>query len=165
MNLEALVDAILNSSSEDWTKIERPVFLQDHHLITEYKNKENVSRVGNIEEHSMLYTLKDNLSVSIATGLKHLENFAADWYKKFPDATASSDYVDLMWNGRPVYREIVVWVDGGRCPMPAPLLGTLDVPERKADFFGLLDELGGVGEYPNYFARAGFSRVSARWPD
>ena len=89
MDIETYIDTVLASQRDDWQSVHSPIFLEGH-------------------EH--LVVLKTNLEISIATGLKHLDDFNEEWIAAgaWPDNHAFSEYVDMLWNGRPVRREVRV---------------------------------------------------------
>jgi hypothetical protein len=162
VDFQSYLKRIVESHVDDWLAVHRPVFLQDHQFGT----ASGVSGVLNIEEHHAVYTLKDDLSISIATGLPWDSDreFHEDWAKDFPDSRATADFVDLCWSGRPIHRAIRVIVDGGRAGLPVPRHGTLDIPFTQNALFRLIDHLGGASEYDRYFNRAGFTEVNEPWP-
>lgn len=159
MNIQAYLDTVLQTTEQDWFSVERPVFLQDLQQVSSADKTWIV-----VQEHDRIHTLKSNLSMSIAVGLPHRDRFQVDWARKFPDENASSEYVDLLWCGRPFIREIRVIVDGGRAGLPIPLPGTMDVPERRVDLFRLVEELAGGSDFDRYFAGAGLRSVKVPWP-
>ncbi len=164
MNIHAYISAITSSDASDWLSVSRPVFLQDHIFGS------IGGQVGliDIAEHHSLYTLKTNLSISVAAGLpwdsEPNQFFEEDWTRNFPDSQASADYVDLCWNGRPIHRSIRVLVDGARCGLPAPIAGTPNVPKAQNDVFRLVEKISGGTDYDRYFSRAGLLEVGVDWP-
>jgi hypothetical protein len=162
MNLEELLSKIENSEPFEWNSISRPTFAQD---------MQQVSGGGNpvpwveIDEHHSLMVLRSDLSISIAIGLTHLENFHEDWATGFPDQRASSCWVDFRYNGVPVLRELRVLVDGARAGLPVPTHGTLEIPERQYAIWKLIDSVIGSGNFSEYFKRAGLKTVEADWPE
>ena len=145
MDIRSFVDAILNSKPTDWLRVDAPA----------------LTAVG----HDELLTLKDNLSVSIASGAVHMQDYPEDWARSFPDASASSEYVDLLYNGMVIHREIVVLVDGGRCSLPQPLPRTSEIPRRRYEFVRIIQALTNPtgADYDDYVKRAGLTPVDAPW--
>jgi hypothetical protein len=162
VQFDDFVQTIVDSEGADWVRIDRPVFLQSLDW-GRFGGSANDEVVG-LSEHSQLATLRTDLSISIARGLERGASFREPWTDRFPDTHATSGYVDLLWNGRTVYRTAEVHVDGGRASLPIPNLEGLGVPKRQYILFQLLDELFGSGEFENYFRMAGFSIVESPWP-
>ena len=48
------------------------------------------------------------------------EKLSLDWAERFPDRTVTGSWVDVLWNGSLVDRQIVFNADGGRVTLPAP---------------------------------------------
>jgi hypothetical protein len=162
MDFNTYLNTITDSDPQEWLSVHRPVFLQDHQFGT----AGGVSGVLDIQEHHAVFTLKSDLSISIATGLPwdSGREFQEDWAMGFPDKRATADYLDLCWNGRPIYRAIRVLVDGARAGLPVPRAGTLEIPETQNTLFRLVDQIGGAHEYDRYFSMAGFTEVNEPWP-
>ena len=99
MTLREYENLIVDTSENDWTKIScwgggsGPSFLNKFDVWTsgsgEFENLE-------IDSHSEYYSLKNDLLVSVACGIKHNDNFREDWANKFPDSHASSSFVDFF---------------------------------------------------------------------
>jgi hypothetical protein len=117
------------------------------------------------DEHAVL---KNHIAVTLAWGMDDKANFQEDWATAFPDARASSAFVDVFYNGSRVYRDSYVIVDGGRAFLPMP-----PSPEdlRIAPAYSALIELiaaltRGLCEYARYFQRASFLRTDdLAWPN
>ena len=149
MDLESYMKVIENTEKDDWVTIDGQVFL-------------NPGSDG--ETHTQLATLRSDMSISIATGLSHLKEFKEKWTNNNPNPSASSDYIDFLWNGRPVVRKLGVWVDGGRGLLPVPSLDDLSVSHREVSIFRLLNELFGSKQFARYMASAKLTPVSRAWP-
>lgn len=173
MTLEEYKDLILSASLEDWNNIgcwgagTGPSFRDSFSVWTkgagEFHNIE-------IDSHCEVYSLKKNLSVSVACGIKHNDDFIEDWANSFPDTRASSAFVDFFYNNQLVYRDIYVSVDGGRCRIPLPdmkfnssthQVEKLTIPREKYKFFKLLNGLG--NDYESYFHRTKIEVVDEPW--
>lgn len=159
MDFAAYMDAIIASDEGEWLCVARPVFLQDCQEMSGPSG-----HWVEVAGHHSLYTLRTNLSIAIAVGLPHRDDFADAWVKGFPDTKARSHFIDLLWCGRPIHRLIGVAVDGGRATLPLPIGDTLEVPKRAATFFKLLDGISGGDVFADYFKMAGFSPVDVAWP-
>lgn len=174
MKLDDFLKNIINSKVEDWTVIScwggsGPSFLNQFRVgITgsgEFQSLE-------IESHSMIASYKNNLSIMIAWGLKHNDNFIEEWANDFSDQRAASDFVDFFYNGVLVLREIIVSVDGGRCYLPLPKLEIdgkskkvtrLYVSKHKSKFVDMLNKLSSTYDYENYLSRSGIETVDGQW--
>jgi hypothetical protein len=116
MDFRTYLDLILRSRPNDW-------------LVVQHQDPDG---------HNEFLTFKNDLAISIAMGLPHLDDFQEAWVEVFPDKKASSAWVDLRWNGLPVLRVIGVNVDGARCMLPAADRAELTVPKTKSNLFELL---------------------------
>ncbi|WP_311273562.1 MULTISPECIES: hypothetical protein [unclassified Rhizobium] len=161
MKLDDFLNIVATSSSYDWTKIERPVFLQSLSQIS--GNGQPVPWLE-VDEHHTLLSYKNDLRISIATGLKHRASFSELWANGNPDPHASSDWVDFLYNGRPVLRELIVWVDGGRSGLPVPRPSSNKIPDRQYQIWRLINDLTAGGDFDRYFKSAGFEILSELWP-
>ncbi|WFU71095.1 hypothetical protein [Bradyrhizobium sp. CB2312] len=162
MTLDQFFKVIEESEASDWTSIGRPVFAQDMQQVS--GGGQTVPWVE-IDEHHSLISFRKDLSISIATGLTHREEFFEDWAQAFPDKHASSDWVDFRYNGVPVFRALRVLVDGGRAGLPCPPPGSVEVPQRQYQIYRLIDEVIGSGRMFDYFNRAGLQTVALHWPN
>jgi hypothetical protein len=111
MKLEEMLSMIENSDAGDWNSIDRPTFAQD---IQQVSGGGNPVRWVEIDEHHSLMVLRTDLSISIALGLSHSDDFSEDWACGFADKRATSSWVDFRYNDVPVLRELRVLVDGAR---------------------------------------------------
>ena len=160
MDVRNYVDTVLASRSEDWLRVDAPIFLQDVRQQIYAVAGQPAQSAITVSGHDELLTLKSNLSIAMAVGMSHMEDYAGDWALQFPDRAASSEYVDLLWNGMVIHREIVVNVDGGRCVLPLPAPRTSKVPRRRYEFVRLVHALTGpTADYDDYAARAGLTAV------
>jgi hypothetical protein len=124
---------------------------------------------GEFSEHFARAAYRPDISIGLAWGIRDNEDYREGWANNFDDERAERFLVDIFYNGMLVDREYVVVVDGGRCYLPHPELGTLRVRRWDYEFVRLLDELraasgvgGGIGdpspsEFESYFRRAGLS--------
>src|SRR3954453_15501568 len=107
MTFHEYMAAVLASSPADWLRVDRPTCLQD--LGTTQFGVDPRQQIIEIQEHHTVLTLRNDLSVGIALGLPHLRHFKEPWAQNFPDPDASSSWLDFLWNGRPVHRELRVF--------------------------------------------------------
>lgn len=177
MKLDEFLKNIIHSKIEDWTVIScwggnsGPSFLNQFIVWNsgsgEFQNLE-------IESHSMVASYRNNLSIMIAWGLKHNDNFIEEWANNFSVQRAASDFVDFFYNGALVLREIIVSVDGGRCYLPLPKLEfdnkgkkvtRLYVSKYKSRFVEMLNKFSSTYNYNyrNYLSQSGIEVVDERW--
>lgn len=142
MDFRTYMDTVMRSSPADW-------------LVMQHNDP---------DAHNEFLTLKNDLSISIAMGLPHLNSFKEAWVDVFADQHASSSWIDLRWNGLPILRVLGVNVDGTRCMLPAADRATLFVPKAQSEFFELLDGIVGNGDYRRYFKQAAFTETPDAWP-
>lgn len=175
MRLEDYLQEVINSNEEDWSVIScwgagsGPSYL-DQFTVWNKGNKEfhNIE----IESHSMVASYKKNLSISIAWGLRHNDNFIEEWANKFPDSKAMSSYLDFFYNGVLVLREIIVSVDGGRCYLPLPkreiddtnyTTKRLYISNVKSDFVRMLNSFSNTRDYERYLKESGIELINGSW--
>lgn len=173
MTLEEYKKLITGAALEDWTTIgcwgagSGPSYRDAISVWTkgggEFHNIE-------IDSHAEIFSLKSNLSVSVACGITHNDDFVEEWANSFPDKHASSSFVDFFYCNQLVYRDIYVVVDGGRCRIPLPEMKfnektheveLLSVPREKYEFYRLLNGTG--YDYDSYFERTGIVVVDEPW--
>jgi len=175
MTLREYAAEILQSSHDDWTvnvcwgSGSGPSY---HDRISVWTT--GTGKFSNIEvkSHSTLASLKTNLSIGIAWGFPHNEDFKESWANSFPDEHAASAYVDFFYNGTLIFRDVYVSVDGGRAMIPLPdrefdpvthEVRRLTVPLDKHKFFRLLDRLEKVSDFDRYFGQTRIQIVESPW--
>ena len=168
MNLPELVGRIVGSSREDWHLIADAPSYRDHLQFYEtYDGQPNVLHVA--AHHSVAVYVRD-VSITMAWGLKWLEDFKEDWCKNFPDPKAHGGFVDVFFNNALVYRTAYVWVDGIHFPLPRHTKGKeLEVDKRACEFMEVIDSMGRAArpaydKYQSDLRRAGFTVVDKEWP-
>lgn len=144
MTYDEMLSLITRSSRDDWTYIEEPKV------------------VGGGNYGQAMY--RHDLAVGLRWGRTHLEDFHASWVEAFSDATTSSEWVLLLYNGEPVDQVLRVVVDGGRVGLPAPRPGDESRPvERwKYELLRVVQEIAAPGyadEYAGYADSAGFTII------
>lgn len=108
-------------------------------------------------------TVFHRYDVNLTVGSSHdgedvqQEDFHEPWANKFPDARATGYYYNVKYGNTVVARVILVSVDGGRALLPAPGIGTKEVPDFEWAIAEIFDALGTLHEYAG---RAGFTRKS-----
>lgn len=173
MDLREYEKLIVDTSEEDWTKIScwgagsGPSFYNKFDVWTTGSGKfENLE----IDSHSEYFSLKKDLLVSVACGIKSNDDFLEDWANKFSDSHASSYFVDFFYSGVLVYRDLCVSVDGGRASLPLPKIifnkeknkiEKLVISKNRYEFFKLINNYR--QDYDNYIKDAGFELIDSEW--
>jgi hypothetical protein len=171
MTLQEYFDRLLKTGREDWTVI------ACWGASSGPSYRERIEAEGThvqVEAHSTVASLKSDLQVSLAWGFPHMRNFEEEWANSFPDRKASSHFLDFLFNGVLVFREVYVAVDGGRCMLPLPDPQTVPTPETKeitgceisfdqCTFFRLLNSLESNVDFDDYVRRAGIRVVEKPW--
>ncbi|GED14806.1 hypothetical protein [Aneurinibacillus migulanus] len=176
MNLTEFMDKVLTAQKEDWTINvcwgggSGPSYYNN---ITVWKTGDDEFHSLDIDSHSTVASLKTDLSISLAWGMEHRDNFMEEWANKFPDPKATSSFIDFFYNGTLVYRDIYVTVDGGRVSIPLPdreiddktyEVTRYSIPKKKYELFKLINGSGSTYDYDNYIQRAGIEIVDDKWP-
>lgn len=175
MNLKAYLYEIVNAGIKDWSVIScwgagaGPSYLNK---FTVWNSGQDEFRNLEIDSHAMIASYKKNLSISIAWGLEHNDNFIEEWANGFSNPKATSEYVDFFYNGILVLREIIVSVDGGRCYLPLPKqeidTGTrtvtrLYVSKEKSEFVRMLNNFSSGRDYDLYLKQSGIDINDGDW--
>lgn len=175
MNLNEYLNEIMGSSVDDWTVIScwgagsGPSYL-DKFIV--WNTGDDKFHNIEINSHSMVASYKKNLSISIAWGLEHNNDFREDWANDFPDSKAMSSYIDFFYNGVLVYRDIIVSVDGGRCYIPLPNMEfdekthkiiDLSVTWQQYEFIKMINKFESSCDYDSYFSRTNIKLIEESW--
>jgi hypothetical protein len=169
MTLEELLNEITSSEPEDWHTIgcfgsgAGPSYRNKLTFFNVYEGQPNILFS---DSHTTVAVYKPNLSITMAWGLECSKEFKEEWATKFPDPSASVDFVDIFYNSALVYRDYYVVVDGGRAYLPMPNYpNDLSVPRRYSAFIKLIDRLvGRTSDYDRFFNQAGLKIVDSEWP-
>jgi hypothetical protein len=98
MRLDELRNKILGSDPADWEQLDPQGLPEGHDERAIYRP-----------------------DVAIGLGWGHgRDDFSADWVKKFPNPSAHSEYIALLYNGVVVAQEMAVRADGARYLLPFP---------------------------------------------
>lgn len=143
MEVAQIIDIVLDSSVDDWRLI-------------------NNWRLDTTPDDGTYWlgraSFQPEASIGLVWGQPLVEDFKEDWANANPDPKASSFSVFVTWNGSPVYDDYLVVVDGGRCYMSPPEVGSTNVPQHRYRLARLLDSIGhGISEFETYFERSGLS--------
>jgi hypothetical protein len=113
-----------------------------------------------IEAHHARATYRRDISLGLAWGLPYERGapWEEEWTAQFPDPKIRGYWADIVWNGTPIDRVLLLSVDGGRAFLPAPPFGTMAVHELNFDVARLVDGLTGrLSEFHSYFTRSGIT--------
>jgi hypothetical protein len=169
MTLAELFTKILSSNPGDWNVIpcagggSGPSYGSKFTFADE---RDGQRFVLDEDSHSSVAAFRPDLSITMAWGLSHSDDFEEPWANGFPDKRASSSFFDVFYNNALVYRGVYVMVDGGRAKLPLPKSrADLVVPVRYSFLVRLLDQLDGYStDYTDYFRRAGFKNSEVECP-
>lgn len=106
MEFAKLMDQVAQSHAADWV-------LLDHGDLDNMIDGE-----GNY--HRAVF--RGDVSLSLNWGRTRQENCSFPWTKNFPDKSASTSLVDILWENSVVFRVALVLVDGARAYLPLPAL-------------------------------------------
>jgi hypothetical protein len=101
VTLDEALKAYFDSSAGDWHHVTAPLVPGTH-------------------AHEALYVFKPDVSLVVADGFHEEERHVWEWVEIYADRSAHNFYIDLLYNGVPIYRELAVSVDGGRAQLPSP---------------------------------------------
>ncbi len=169
MNLAQLMSIVVGSQEKDWNHIvcwgsDSGPSYRDHFKFWELRNGQ--PNILHVESHSDIAVYLHDVSITLAFGLKWIDDFKEAWTEKFPDPHASGSYADVFYHGALVFRTEYVTVDGGRTKLPLPpRRDRFDVPKAYAQFIRLLDSFGKASSFDTDFRRVGMSVSDTPWPD
>ena len=165
MRLADLLEMICQSDPTHWNSIDPPYAKYVTHLevVRESIQAESFG-------HYALWVYVDDIQISVALSEeldRHGAEYQAEW-NTFPDKRINEHFLDVIYNGQIVYREVVLGVDGGRALLPSPKLETIDtgqmwhepftntVTELQFELAQFLARVQGNREFDGYFKQAGF---------
>jgi len=122
--------------------------------------------VAPAQSHDQQAVLRSDIATTMAWGMECNAEFHEVWATVWPDARASSAYVDVFRHGSLVYSDVFVIVDGGRAYLPMPeSADALRVAPAYAALIELLAALTtGLSDYGQYFRRTGMKFANLPWP-
>jgi hypothetical protein len=176
MTFEEVIETITTSEPDEWWSEacwganSGPSY---HYQPEFWELIDGDTNVLKVNAHSNVAAYKLDVSITMAWGLKLLDNFKEEWANKFPDPSASSRYLDIFYNNALIFREVYVTVDCGRAKLPLPdrkwdekkeKIVALNVPTRRCRLIKLVDSLEYISQFDDYFKRAGFTVVDEDWP-
>lgn len=144
MTLQELFHKIISSEPDDW----------------------HAEELRNEDGHAWIATLKSDIDIQIQWGRACVREFEEAWTQKFPNREASSEYAEVLYRGHVVLSDVYVSVDGGRALLPMPTIRTLEVPQQRLFFVGLLNALSRNDpmQFPLYIRTAGIVETYDDWP-
>jgi len=166
MTLDDLHRICVGSEPDDWRVIDRgPQLLlpEAHSWIND-----DTGQHEQFESHLYRAAYKPNLSIGLAWGMPYLDRFEAPWANRFPNPSASSHLLDILYNGMLVDRHPRIYVDGSRAGLPLPEMEHIDdnatvtnlrITRWQYRFFALIDQLEGKAEFQRYVEWATFEIV------
>jgi hypothetical protein len=158
MRLDEVLTAVRGSATSHWNKMScwgagcGPSYRYQF-AVSESHNQPNSVF---IDSHPYAAAYRPNLSITMAWGLDSNKNFREEWANQFPDPQASSEFVDIVFNGALVFRLMYVTVDGGRAFLPLPEPNGATVSEEEYDLVRVIHELTNGVPFDDYFSRAKF---------
>jgi hypothetical protein len=168
MTLIELMSVVCSSQPEEWNHIvcwgasSGPAY---HDHLQFYEAFDGSKHVLHVSSHTNVIAYIPDVSVTVAYGLKWMDDFREPWVTQFPDPKATSSFADVFYNGALVFRTEYVTVDGGRTMLPLPRSRTsLAIPESQAQFVHLLDRFGKRSSFDLDFVRAGMTLSNDSWP-
>ncbi len=176
MTFEDVIETIASSEPDEWWSEacwganSGPSY---HYQPEFWDLIDGATNVLKVESHSNVASFKPDVSITMAWGLKCLDDFREEWANKFPDPKASSCFLDIFYNNALIFRDVYVNVDCGRAKLPLPdrkwdeekkKVTALNVPERRHRLIKLVDSLEYVSRFDYYFQSAGFTIVDEKWP-
>jgi hypothetical protein len=127
MQYDDLVRTVLNSQPKDWQDIGHPVWPQYLSYGTVRRDGE-LSDWISVREHSQGWVLRSNVQIQLAFGLESGDELSFDW-PPLPDPKVIGRHVEIKFNGQPVFRDMLISVDGRRCVLPLPASETINDEE------------------------------------
>lgn len=165
MRLPELLEIICQSDPTHWNSIDPPYAIHVTHLEVV---RETVQAESFAYYARWIYV--DDVQISIALS-EELDQLGAEYqveWNSWPDRRINEHFLDVIYNGQIVYREMVLGVDGGRVLLPSPKLETVDtgqmwhepftnsVTELQFELARFLAGVQGSREFDGYFKQAGF---------
>jgi hypothetical protein len=155
MDLGAVYRIVTASQPAEWYSLpgEPATFLERSVVQT---GRDGTPRLE-IESHVSRAVYRANISLGLAWGLpyEHGEPWEEQW-AAFPDRNIRGYWADVLWNGAPVDRVLLLLVDGGRAYLPSPPRGAMTVHPLNYSVARLVDALSGrQSEFESYFVRSG----------
>lgn len=165
MRLPDLLEMICQSDPTHWNSIDPPYAKHLTHLEVVHENI-HAETFG----YYALWIYVDDIQISVALSEeldRHGDEYQPEW-DIWPDRRIDEHFIDVMYNGQIVHREILLGVDGGRALLPLPKLETIgtgqmwhepfsnSVTELQFELARFLAGVQGNREFAEYFKQSGF---------
>ena len=156
MDLNGVYQMITASATTDWYLLQGdPVTFLERSVV---ETGNDGAPQLEIEAHHARATYRHDISLGLAWGLPYQRGkpWEEEWTLQFSDPQIRGYWADVLWNGAPFDRLLLLSVDGGRAYLPAPPFGTMTVHELNFDVARLVDGLSiHVSAFDSYFVRSG----------
>lgn len=164
MKLQEILERISVSAPSDWELIFRPTF---RHRFHEILNADGDVAALDQDEHSVMFTLRSDIEISMAYGLVEKGAVPLSPDNPFANENARTVYLDIFYQGRMVHREVVLNIDRNRCllPLPTSWEKPVLVPLAQSNLVKLIHSLAGPPtDFDAYFEKAGMRNADVPWP-
>jgi hypothetical protein len=158
VTLDEILATFLNSSQADWSDdLSTPTFLYGSPADEDDKRAHHGRKV-----------YKPDIAIGLAWGSTVNDSYHDPWLNKYPDKSPGrSFFIDLLYNGQVVYRELGVSVDGGRYTLPAgrgvmsddqrEVIGWYAIPEEHEFLSAFARATGHTREFESGFQISGMT--------
>ena len=115
MTLDDILNTYLTSNASDWHAVHAPL-------------------APGTDAYEGYYIYKTDIAIVAAATISD-QPYAWPWVKIYPDKSARSFSIDLLYDGVPVYREMAVHVDGARADLRRRAVTSITTTHRRAGRF------------------------------
>ena len=180
MKLDELHETITGSTKEDWHPLtcwggNGPSYLNSY---TPWSGPDGWSGIE-VDSHSNLAVYRADIDLKLAWGLPRDgrdEKLHLPWQDRFANPTVTAYFVDVLWRGSLVERDMYFAVDGGRAYLPlghakhenqenpdptAWMWITDEVTPWEYHLIKLVHSFEHSEDFDRYFERAGMTRLPA----
>src|SRR5437899_1133954 len=137
MTWDEVIETVVGSDPGDWHR------LAGAHLLD--PEAERPPEDG--APYHSLAVYRPDPTISLLWGRSENKDFREkEWANRFADPVAQSVWLDVRYHGEPIFRVLMVSVDGGRCypPLPSRTGETRSVPSGYSRLVRLVQRLTGV---------------------
>jgi hypothetical protein len=122
-SLDEIREVICKSKGEDWHVIVAGGITFLDHFVLDPGGDDEPPELA-VDSHTTRAVWKPDTRLGIASGLDYsggeLDGYA--WAQKLPfDKTVKGEWVDVLWNGQMVDRQLMLRADDGNVRLPAPV--------------------------------------------
>lgn len=165
MELREMVKQAGDSAPGDWMPILRPTYR--HRFVTR-KNAKGEEIGLAADQHRLHLTFKKDIRITLGFGLVETANYHVPEPNPYAGENARTHLLDLFWEGRLAFRDIVVNVGRNRCLLPLPPDWTeqgMEIPVIRYGLIRLVHEIAGPPtDFDEHFTAIGMQRINSRWP-